>query len=1438
MDDWNRGVGTTASRSVDNFSGSDAVSEFAWIRAERSGRRNSRTLRGSFDHWFSSQPRLVQARVSSERMAATPVTDALSIVAHLHTSLRTLPPQPASRRRSALQELCCCNRTRCQHWCHATCSAASLEDRLAPLWGCSPGLSEDVPEIVVSQCTVRLQHSAVYSSPRDCRCVSTVLATMVKYEVSVTRPRCWSRLLQSWDVVWHDLLSSAVRATSLPLQHCRRPQVLRLLDEWFGDAMFGIAQHLWVARSRVPNSPISPADRRRFNRWLQIANQVRVRIWVAQLVTQCLTGCSDFMLPGGRANQLLRKLQSVGTALLRPPSNRNPLATVVHPCTVRRGTENSVGWVYSWEGRHKCDSYVGSTSRKRPGTSQPLHGQTPHDRWQEHWRSAVQVFAGRHISSALPFYRRMRLRRQGIFSGIFWPMFSIDVEQHRSGFGTRQDSRPGSERRKLPVVLRVRSAEAMVIQWFRPGLNTPFVLALSNAARNFGGYAAVTSRACTRTLGRTDAAPSGPRCGSGDGGIDRIRLVDRVSGVVWEQGKRWSAQFQAGRLVVDPESWNAESVLNLVIRLTRHAKQARSSYAVLRRLSPAQVQQLLKVAQDCNPRWEQLVWTHVQRLRRADLSGLRLQRVVLQDMCCVQGSLRDWVTWFLSVLEHGGYPHPGIVKFRAFRGRPVKKVLVNETFWKKRFAQTRVPVRCTCHVLASSVGHRQHLISVSDTYGEQHYWTTWTALLTRDEALPYRTDPVTRMQSMLASLCPATAVGHQFPFPATTALAEDRSSVVTNIRKAALRVLRSYPGGRQYLSAVGAPVVSEAIDRWSSDWLARTPVCDGQAGQANSLLTRQWLSAVWKSARKDLLVTNLDKRAADLRLSCPRLGQLEVLHDVRRYFSSLCDVTAQAMTAGIVQTWTEALASYCDNDCAGVDKPSGEVPMPRALPKGKDPGRKARLLVDYSVSPASDLHRMASRAMDWVVTSVLKSLGFCDFSVCSMAAVQQKLLEAETAIASPSAGSLLVVRKSDFVAFFLEVSRDQCLQSARSWCQKLQQLSDRSAWIRVKDVEWTAQDKEVGFKGIPGEGDVCQLLRRPVHSPGWSGFRVLKLPEVLRLDFESLLQADRCIWKQSRGIPMGSPWGTVACRSWACLREFQFRHLLLLARQLDTDCRRTLTAAPWSPMRWVDDRWWVLRCSNMAVARAVTAADALTYSNVAVGIAHALTIIAARHDSWTLDFTFLFVKQVAGWLSYSVDQTSEDPSSVVGIDVAFCDAVDGKLVHETDAGGLSKGLQEAVWIGDRRLQMLSRLTTKNPGLLSDDWVVAARPQPRFAARATDLRSIPERTAALMGWVTRLADCAYAFADCCMPVTQRHQPLSNGSKHPWQMAAVDGVIRELLLSGWDRSTCLRACERVLASSLMRDPTSLVLHRISVVRQLRAHVATAWEHHARVLRAATP
>ena len=243
-----------------------------------------------------------------------------------------------------------------------------------------------------------------------------------------------------------------------------------------------------------------------------------------------------------------------------------------------------------------------------------------------------------------------------------------------AGFNERFSNEAGGARKQLPVVLRVRAVESLFISWHRPGMNAPYVLSLSQAARTTSGHPAVASHDGIQRLPHADPAPVVGPDAAGETGVDRVRLIDRVTGLVWRQGVRWSAQFQSQRLVVDPASWTA-GVLNLIIRLTRHSKQARSAYPVLRRLSLAQMQQLLKAAQSYNPRWEQLVWGHLQRVRRKDATACRIQRVVFKDFRCPEGSLKSWMLWFVTLLQNSGLAAPGIIKFKAFRGKTVKKVL-------------------------------------------------------------------------------------------------------------------------------------------------------------------------------------------------------------------------------------------------------------------------------------------------------------------------------------------------------------------------------------------------------------------------------------------------------------------------------------------------------------------------------------------------------------------------------------------------------------------------------------------------------------------------------------------------------------------------------------------------------------------------------------------
>ena len=446
------------------------------------------------------------------------------------------------------------------------------------------------------------------------------------------------------------------------------------------------------------------------------------------------------------------------------------------------------------------------------------------------------------------------------------------------------------------------------------------------------------------------------------------------------------------------------------------------------------------------------------------------------------------------------------------------------------------------------------------------------------------------------------------------------------------------------------------------------------------------------------------------------------------------------------------------------------------------------------------------------------------FTVNSMAAVQRRLFTAEAAVRSPDHGPLLVARKLDFVSFFLEVPRDECLRAVKFWCHKLQELANKR-FVRVKDRVWTQQDKETGFRNIPGEGDVCQILRRHIDATGWSCFPISSLPDVLALDFQSRMQSDRRIWQQRKGISMGSPWGTVACRAWCCFREYRSRFLLNWARSLKSDHSRGHALAPWTVMRWVDDRWWTLRCACAETAKAVTACDVLTYSGAPLRYCHPIAVLSLRACD-SLDAVSGFVRSVAAFLGTSVDQTNETPNQVVGIDVAFVDPDTDIALHPMTAHGLADSLDEGIWIPAQQVAVSSRMTTKCTDQLGDDWTKASRPQPRFASRMTDIRRCPERTTMLLGWMARLADCSFSFASWSTTVSDRHVAAGSVAS-TWQLQALNALVRELVLCGWPKSNCVQAINRALASALVREPTSMVLHRITVLKAFREVVSDMWD-----------
>ena len=920
-------------------------------------------------------------------------------------------------------------------------------------------------------------------------------------------------------------------------------------------------------------------------------NALRVWVFTLQMVVSAEDGVWFNTTPA-RSTATLKMWRTALTQGASPTSrtNRTALQQVTLPFRLTRDWTESRGWVYFIHGRATLDNYVGCTSRgggKNRGRAP--RGQQPYHRWVEHVQGATKCRFF-NPTKGLPMYRRMRLLNWGVADCVWIPVWGLaDTTNDPSRTGTNaRSSPPGS------ISRCVRAAETLLQVLTRPGWCVPFVAERSVIRRRTTGYGLTHTRPQSLTQPET-----GGRQVERDPSELSGWLRDSVTGEQWQAGRQWTHQFQVGRLRMDETALSLVEHTTLITRLVLHGGRAGTAYPVLRRLSGSQVVELLRFAYACNPRWEDQVWRHIQLATRGRHTRVRIRRIRLLDRVTHECRARD-VLQPIAQLVVRQDPRL-LVRFRAYHGKSVGQSLINEGMWQRRFAAGGCP-SCTCATLTALVHPRtEKLCTVSTAQGD-HLWCDWQSLFAGDT----RSDAGISALSVTRTALVAQGFDPRGPLPlhAKTTLSESRASLVKLVAQELGRLLHEFPAASTLAQRVSSADWRTAL------WFLAEQWCGASVGHAEEpldqppILSRQWLMRTWKW-RSQLAVSTMEKRPANMRLSCPVLFWVETLSEIEVYFTRLCSVSVRQAQVLLVD-WHNRVSDLCQRTCGHtVDVEAGEPLTCRCLPKGKAPGVKRRLVLSYVGAPPAEIAGIASRAVEGVLQIGCKHLGWSDEAVSSTEEVIRVFRDLQEVVSGTE--HWLYVVKYDFVNFYMNVCRSEAYRALDFWLHVIRTAFPSRRFVLVRRRNWRAIHRDLREQVTSLSPDV-QLARTPGDPQEWWSIRLDSLGDWLREDASSLLQFAGALWSQDKGLTIGSPWGGVACHAWASYQEYRMRFIRSWSlRSAECEERATLrtrrghTMGSLGAMRWVDDRWRVLRVCSPAVAHKCIVTDVCGYAGVYVG---------------------------------------------------------------------------------------------------------------------------------------------------------------------------------------------------------------------------------------------
>lgn len=1026
-------------------------------------------------------------------------------------------------------------------------------------------------------------------------------------------------------------------------------------------------------------------------------------------------------------------------------------------------------------------------------------------------------------------YRKLRMHSSGMCGLIWLPLFGLGTRDQVSAAqpwtepGAENPAHsPGTGERVAPA-RSCHAAEMMCQRLWKPKLCAPWIFRRAHLSRSLGFDTTGTRQRQDHAIQRSPA-----RCGM-------PRLFDTVTGDDWNIAKNWDAQFQPGRLILDQPPSSGQ-LATIMTRLLMHRKQAESTYAMLRRLPREAVRRLVVLASTHGPQIEDICWFHISNARKEEKRAHFIKKLRIKDRVCSAGSVREGIKWFLrQVCETGEGPEV-TVRFQAFRGWTVARTCVNETRWQKRFANNQPP-RCGCAALQQFLGHHHSCLQWTTIKGAAHAWTTWQDIMalvrpegTEQDALC----PADRLLAALGSACGVPHDGAALPIHAKTILTESNDSVAGALAQDAVRLLQHTNSGRRWVAQLGGQRCAvKHLNRFLRIEPVLRHVAGGQGSrhQVGGGVNRQLLASLLPI--RWLHGATLDKAPANFRIGCPYLAWEELQAEVAKSFKQLAR-PSDSDTETSVARWIRDAEHILRESTDGVAVEGNDTTTARSLPKGKNP-RRHRLVVSYAGFRLQELHATAARASDAVLEYVVRQSKLSrkrleDMSVASITQVHEALHRMnELLTISCKRCQVVTVMKLDFSNFFFRVPRDSCVAALQGWIRAAQRTLGRRYYVSVQHKPRTLLQKQTNMfynRHTPPRryessvlADSCRFTASPLAQEHWSTLELEVLPATLALDFQSQLCLGPDRWEQTSGVAIGSPWGTAACKLWACMVETKGEPLRRWSQRLRVPDGRRHIGGPLSHdgctcvrrlagMRWVDDRFWIARTQTKFHALTLVLTETLCYTEVMPTVTQALVSGLAtagfRQQMFEVSHMVLLALLIVSFFQDGLSQTLEDPSEVVGLETRFCTPT-GLVVP-------TLGIQQ--FAADDLKGLVVRSSTKNRDLTGDLWTTSSLQAPRLTHDHLDPRKTHERVGSLVHWLYRLADCVSRNEFCNTCGSNRTRCLESAGSYEgtvcteilWLSEPWRWLIREMILMAWGEGLMRDALHRTAAalrSSFHRD-----------------------------------
>ena len=280
---------------------------------------------------------------------------------------------------------------------------------------------------------------------------------------------------------------------------------------------------------------------------------------------------------------------------------------------------------------------------------------------------------------------------------------------------------------------------------------------------------------------------------------------------------------------------------------------------------------------------------------------------------------------------------------------------------------------------------------------------------------------------------------------------------------------------------------------------------------------------------------------------------------------------------------------------------------------------------------------------------------------------------------------------------------------------------------------------------------------------------LMQMASGLRIDCLTPLMYKKDVYRQVRGLAIGSPWGGTGCRLWSqCCEHTSSAWRSYLRRS---------RGGVWCSPRWVDDRWSLVAARCVEDLHRVAGGESVQFCPGPYRFR--LLLLSLCQWSFADQATHRTVRvllKIASFLQGGVLQTEEDPSTFVGADT--------RIYVRTEQGwrlGSHRGICQDISVS-------TRMMTK-----SDDLLDATMPKtqsgrvrkPRLQHLRLDARTRRERGTSLVPWVVLLCDMMVvpSFVGDAARTTDPELTNLITEWERWAMQPVLGLLREMRRYEW-------------------------------------------------------